>query len=372
MTYTPPGFRYEQATSDDDAQLRALVARNPVPGMIAVAYCREPSFFAACDVAGDQWQVGVCREEATGNVVGLAQRSSRLMYINGEPQRVAYISALRVDSDYQGRGITRGGFAYARQMHEADPLPTITTIIELNKKARAILERPRDPFPHYLDIGRVYTLALTALFRPPRTPLPDVTIKRSKNSNLDAVVAFLNSEATRRQFGYHYTVDDFINGRLRDFDISGLFIAMRGGEIVGTMGYWSQSGFKQTVITGYHPLMRAAKPFYDTWQRVRGGASLPRPGQTLPHSYVTLAAVRDDDAVVFDALLHRVMRLAYDQKDAYMMLGLHEQDPLLSVAQRFPHIAYRSRLYVVTWKEEEQAFYDELDDRIPHIEIATL
>lgn len=363
-------FSYGIATPDEEPQLRALMARNPIPGMIEVTYCREPNYFLGTGIMGDKVEVGVCRKNDT-EVVGIAQRSSRPMYYNGDLQRVGYLSQLRLDSDYWGQGLTREGFRYGKSLHAAgDMRGYITTIIELNAKARAILEKHREPFPFYHDIGRVYTLAL--IVRPTNSIVPPSDITIAPADDFGEVVSYLNQVGSQRQFFYHYAREDIHTGRLHGFSLNDLFVARRDGRIVGTLGYWNQARFKQTVISDYHPALKAVKPLYDAYLRLRGGKSLPAVGEKLAHSYATLCCIQDDNPHIFRVLLSRVYQRAHQNGDAYLMIGMHQRDPLLSLTQAHPHVSYRSRLYACTWDDNDKGFYYELDKRIPHIEITTL
>ena len=53
------------------------------------------------------------------------------------------------------------------------------------------------------------------------------------------------------------------------------------------------------------------------------------------------------------------------------MVGLVAGDPLLPVAREFLHIAYPSRLYTVSFPEEDGQNVP-LDGRVPYVEIAAL
>jgi hypothetical protein len=363
-------FRFELATPEDEPALRRLLARNSIPGSIEIAYCREPNYFIGCEVMGDQYQVGVCRIQS-GEPVGIAMLSSRMMYVNGEVQRIGYLSQLRLEKSYWGRGLTRRGFSYGKTVHEANPAyGYITTIIELNKKARSILETPRDPFPHYKDIGRLCSLALVLR---PITLKPNLPngMKIERGAEAGEIVAFLNERGIRRQFQNYYAVEDFSNGRLYGFDLADCFVVRCEGRIIGTLAYWNQASFKQSIVMGYHQGMQIIKPFYNRYLVWRGARPLPTPGEKIDHVYAIFAAVENDNPAIFVALLAEVFQLAYQRGHAYLMLGLMEQDPLLNAAKAYPHISYRSRLYTVTW-EKDGAFHDKLDRRIPQLEIACL
>ncbi len=60
--------------------------------------------------------------------------------------------------------------------------------------------------------------------------------------------------------------------------------------------------------------------------------------------------------------------LAVKREYAYLMLLLGENDPLLDVAGRYPHIRYNSLLYTFSFREGLKG----LDGRITYVEIATL
>src|SRR5256885_6338965 len=116
------------ATPEDDASIRALLARSPVPGPITVTYRREPNYFAGCDALGPFHQVLVARDRE--EVVGLACRVVRPMFINGEAEQVGYLGQLRVDGPHRGRWFVSRGFSFLRQLHEDGRTAAyITTII---------------------------------------------------------------------------------------------------------------------------------------------------------------------------------------------------------------------------------------------------
>ena len=78
-------FQFELATLDDDQHLRQVLQQTPMPGRISLSLEREPSFFEALAVEGDEHQVIVCRDRLDGKIVGLGTRSVRMRYINGQP-----------------------------------------------------------------------------------------------------------------------------------------------------------------------------------------------------------------------------------------------------------------------------------------------
>jgi hypothetical protein len=102
-----------------------------------------------------------------------------------------------------------------------------------------------------------------------------------------------------------------------------------------------------------------------------GVQPLPAIGEHIRSAYASFICVAHDDPEVFRMLLRQACALAAERGYAYLMLGLAEEDPLLPVAKRFPHIAYHSSLYTACWADAED-FHEQLDGRVPYIEIAAL
>ena len=128
--------------------------------------------------------------------------------------------------------------------------------------------------------------------------------------------------------------------------IRDLVMARREDRIVGVLGLWDQSGYKQTVVQSYADPLRRARPLYNLAARLTGIQPLPGKGQHIRSAYASFVCVEHDDPGIFAALLREVTRLAATRGYAYLMLGLAERDPLLPTARGYPHIAYHSTLYV--------------------------
>ena len=367
-------FSFGLATRDDDPAIRRLLAENPVPGEITVTYEREPDYFLGCGTMGRFWQVLVARHTPTGRIIGLACRATRPMFINGMIEEVGYLGHLRVDKRYRGRWLVAFGMRFFRELHNDGRVSGyMTTIVEENDVARGLLvDRPRPHHAIYREVGQLNALAIIL-----RKPVPLVKtphqIERITDAGLDDVSSFLKAHGRHKNFFPAYEADDFRSGYTMP-DLCGdtdIFVARRHDEIVGVIGLWDQSRFKQTVVQAYSGTMRLARPFYNTMALLRGGPPLPAPGDSIHHIYACPVCVERNDPLIFNALLGYVYNEAVSRKYAYLSIGLDSRDPLLPVAKRYAHIAYLSRVYTVCWDQDGE-FHARLDQRIPYIEIATL
>lgn len=339
-------FTYELAGPQDDLELRSIVRRLPVPGAISLSYQREPNYFEGCAAHGHLCQTVVARRQ--GKVAALACRAARKLYLNGEPTTVGYLGQLRVVPGVNGLPVLLRGFDFFRELHCRSPLEHyLTTIISDNRKARALLvDKPRRSQPRYRSLGEIHCLTFPTRGR----AAPGVGTVDSAERLLD----FLHRHGSRRQF-FPCLTPDSLNGltgpHLEDF------LSTEGG----VLAVWDQTRFKQTVVESYSGGMAWVRPLLNG---LVGG--LPPPGSQLRLGYAACLCLADPEA--FEPLLQTALSRARHRGLDYLVLGLHQSDPLLPRARKWFHIPYRSELFSVSFGEEESRF----DDRVPYLEIATL
>jgi hypothetical protein len=376
-----PRFRFELAGPADDGDLRRILAE-PMGGRIAVAFRREPSFFAAAAVDGRFRQVIACRDLETGQLIGFGVRSVLDRYVNGRPAPVGYLSSLRLLKAYRNLGLIARGYAELRRQH-ADGRAAfyLTTIIEGNAPALRALLGGRAGLPVYHPAGMFHTLVLPLpqharslqlrFRRAPPAP-PGLELRPARQEDSAAILEFLHREGPRRQFFPCYREDDLFQpgGLLRDLRPADVWLAWQGGRLVGILGAWDQHAFKQSVVCGYSPALVWARPLYNAWVKLTGRAPLPPPGQPLTYRSVALAVVRGDDPTVFAALLGAV-RAACGGAAGHLLVGLHGDDPLLAHPALARATRYSAGLYLACWEDGEKARL-EVDRRPPYLELGCL
>ena len=362
----------ELARTDDDPQIRQLLADNSVPGQMALTYEREPGYFLGCSVMGPLCQTLVARHNESGQLVGVATRSVRPLYVNGQCEDVGYIGQLRVDKQHRGRWVVADGFRLFHQLHQ-DGRATgyVTTLIEGNREAEGILvKRARRHYPAYRHVGRLCTVAVI-LRRRRRQPCTRYELRTGAQVDLDDVIKFFALHGAQKQFFPAYTAQDLTGSATLDIEPEDLLVACEGGEVAGVIGLWDQSRYKQTVVRTYSKRLRRMRPYYNIGARLLSAQPLTAIDQPMHMAYASFICVVDNDRDLFRTLLGAASNRAAQRGYAYLLLGLSTEDPLLSVARRTLHIPYFSTLYTVCWPGDE-TFHHELDGRIPYIEIATL
>jgi predicted N-acetyltransferase YhbS len=375
---------FSLATRDDDAGIRRLLATSAMPGRIRVRFEREPDYFAGCEAMGSFTQVLVAKDEQ--RVVGVACRAVQKMFINGVAEDVGYLGQLRVDAAYRGRLLVARGFRRLRELHADGRVQGyITTIVDGNAEAEGVLvRRARSAMPRYRFLDKLFTLAIPVSRRshgahdaPHPNPLP-TAMKPPRG------------EGTRGKEGSRedrnsssFSPPQRGEGARRADEGSPLWLEAHApsrnlfpagepqGEIVavdgGVAALNDQRSYKQTVIDGYAPVLKIARPLYNLVGRIR----LPRPGSTLNHAYVTHFCVAGDEPCIARQLIEELLHAAERRNLDHILLGFTAGDPLLRVARTFRPVEYESSIYTVAWNGEDD-LHDRLDSRPRALDISAL
>lgn len=366
-------FSYELAGPEDDAALRRLLAGNPIPGNMTLTYEREPGYFRGCGTMGRFWQVLVARHGPDGKIAAVLCRATQPRFVNGEVTEVGYLGQLRVDHEFRGRGLVSAGVSALRKLHEDGRVGVyVTALIDGNDETRSILvERLRRYSLIFEEVCPIYNLALI-LRRPMPVPPSPCEVCGGSGASVGEVASFLREHGAAKQFFPVYEEGDFTGGALAlGFGPGDFLLARREGELVGVMGLWDQSGYKQSMVRSYGGFLRWGRPLYDLWARAVGAQPLPPPGNKINFAYASFVCMAENDPDVFGVLLRHVYNLATRRGYAYLMVSLTGADPLLPVLRRYMHISYNSRLYTVRWEGEEGPC-PRIDDRVPYVEPGAL
>jgi hypothetical protein len=249
-------FEFALATNDDERELRQALADCAMDGHISLAFAREPNFFAAAAVDGEFAEVIVARDRARGRIAGMGIRSISPRYVNGHVAPVGYLSGLRVLPAYRRQaGLVARGYRYLKERHGDGRTPYyLTTIAADNAPALRSIAAGRADLPRYEPLGDFLTLAVN-VSRVPRRGRSEgaVTTRLATEADRPATIRYLNEHGPRRQFFPAYREQDLFTdrGMLQKLRPSDIVLATDAGRIVGVLGAWNQSSFKQVIVQRY-------------------------------------------------------------------------------------------------------------------------
>lgn len=361
-----------EACLDDDAQIRAQVRRNSMPGSISLTSDYDPSFFSAIQIEGYEHRVIVA--ESADLIVGVGLMTKRRMYLDGVPSTVGYISSLRTDPAIRSTtAIARGNRIMKRVSDEWADVPFyLCAILQDNPEARRIITSGRAGLPPCMELGTMYSAAIPLIKRRPLRPVGGIRIVRGSIVGADRIVVFLNRVGRGKQFFPVYTVDDLTSddGILKDLQLDDFYVALEGDKILGVTACWNQLAFRRMVVTGYAGYARRLRPLLAPLAGALHLAPMPNPGEPLRNVYAACIAIEGDNPQVFRLLLNAILHNEYNTGKTFLVAGLMEGDPLLPALKRYLHFPTRTDIFAMGWNGLEAA--SRLDGRPPYLELAGL
>mgnify|MGYP001603560316 FL=1 len=359
------------ARQTDDEALKELLRDMPMPGDISIAFGREPSFFRSACVEVKDTAVFVGRTQEN-EIIGMGTRSEKHGYVNGQLVCFGYLSDLRLKPEYRSLSLLGRGFRLFKEVHSSrDAKLYLATITDENIRAEKVLLSGRGGLPSFRDHGELRTFVLRpAQFRGDLGEKP-FAIRRANESDVQALLRFLNKNGPKRQFFPMYEADDFVCGLLQGLKMEDVFLAIKNEEIIGSLGFWDQSSYKQNIVHRYSRRLKNVRWVFNAHAFLVGRPLLAKENTILAVRTGAICCVKDDDKNVLRALLRHGLAEPRFKKIHFVVLSFHEKDPLIEVVEGFRHFVYRSRLYVIHW-EDGKAAHEALDGRVPYVELGGL
>lgn len=352
--------------------LRRLVASASMPGLPRLSYRREPDFWQGLAVQGESSQTVVCEED--GQVAGMALRSLRRSYVNGEPRTLGYLSGLRLHPSVRNGTALARGYSFIKQLHADGQAPAyLSTVMHGNDRAEAALLSGRAGLPTYRAWGAYQVHALRPV-RAAGSPAPESALRvvRAVDLGADPVTEFWQAEGPRRQFFPCWKAADLGTPLARGLTLEGLLVAVRDGAVVGTLALWDQQDFRQLWVEPYGALLGTLRGGVNAGLGILGLPGLPPPNAAMNAVLAACLLCRDDDPGILAVLLDAALdRLALEGRHS-LLLGLHERDPLLVALRGRRSWTQTSQLFVVHWDDGNDLVAGLDRARVPYLELGAL
>jgi hypothetical protein len=356
--------------------MRRLLRENPMPGQISLSFEREPDYFIGAGIEGPFHQTIIGRDQQRGEIVGMASRAVRQVYLNGRPQSVGYLSQFRLKPDYRAmRRLLGGAFEFLRTLDQDGRTPFyLASIIADNNPARRLLTAGLPGWPCFQPYHPWHTLAITC--RRQRNPLAlpaGLRLIRGQAELQEGILDCLARNGSQQQFAPVWSRELLFNSRhTPDLKPEDFFLVIEGERVRGCLALWDQNRFKQTVVRGYSGLFKRWRWAINLGARLWGWPHLPAPHSPFHFAFASHLAIDHDRVDLFGPLLRAVYNEAASRGYSYFMFGLNESHPAFSLVRTtYRYIDYRSQLYLVNWPDSPVP-RPQLEARPPGVEIAVM
>ena len=357
-----------RAEKEDSLDLCKILAETPMEGSVCLTQDRRPDYFHGAAVQCEQPEIYVSKQNTTSKIAGVFSAGSRRVFVNGQIQKLRYLSDLRITPGQRSGLMLARGFRFLRNEILENGEFAQTLVISENAKALDILTSHRRGLPKYFPNGE-YDFYLISL-RQFHFGSSQLQVRKASTRDIPAMQAFFDREAPHKQF---FPVYDFTelsqNNYYRDAKLEDFFLAFDGEELIGLLGAWDQGNYKKTHVRGYGGHLRWLRPWLNAVSRLQGGIELPAPGTLQRTLYLHCAVCRENDPSTLTALLRAVQCGFAGQDYHHAALGLDRHDPLREALAGCRTMNFAGRHFLVSFGADPRP---NLDDKVFYFEAARI
>jgi hypothetical protein len=318
-------------------------------GVISLRIDREPDFFRLLTLRGPG---KVFVAIANHGIVGCVSVSYRAAFIDGQRQTVGYIDDLKVHPAWRG---SRVGLKLAQTVTQYFTTQNVEVyyclVADGNANVLPFL-RARLGLPVFVSLGKLLVYGLFPSLLPVFNQ--SYELRLASPSDYPEVCQLGNAFNTPYQFASPLTVRALPGGATPVDIPTRLFTAHQDGRLRATLGTCDMSTVKQNVVIGLPRLLRT---LVDTLRLVSQAVplwTLPRVGQAMRLLYLQHLAYQEGHHGALRQLLQHIRHEAFRQQYAFVVLGLHERDPVRALVRRLPKLTFVSHGFVMSVSQNRE------------------
>lgn len=328
-----------QASAADNDELIALTRMTPMDGAISLRIDREPDFFALLRLRGKSKVFVAVRGP---QVIGCISAALRTAYISGVPETIAYIGDMKVHPSFSGSLV-------AVRLIKALEADLRLNGIDLcfcvaadgNHRVMPLFEG-RLGMPRWVRLGRFLVDGLVP--SPFTSHSKYYSIHAAQAADMPAITTLLDRFHRTRQFAPQLAESEIaqtLSNRPEE-PFPRTFVARRGQLVVATLTLCDTTPLKRNVLLNAPVPLKAALTLLRIVAAPFSGFRVPRMGQALRLLTSRYAACQDGHHPALEALLALARAEAFRHGFSFLMLGLHESDPLRSLVRGIPRFTFSS------------------------------
>ena len=345
-------YSIEIAKKSDDTDLREVLRRTQMKGDISLSFETNPSFFKSISILGEKQTVLSIRENKKNQIIGFLIRSTKNVFINGKIQKVGYLSSIRLLEEHRGgRLLIQGNKELKKLLEKSKEEINFTTIIEDNMYARKVIAKSRAGLPNYMPIGINRTFAIKPIKKSRHQSSKNITIQKGIDGfSIMEIIKFINYHGSKKNFFPVCSKKLFQENMLEDFYAKDLYIAYKDKKILGVIGTWDQSKFKQTIVKGLstkYKVLRIINNYILT--HIINTPIISNVNEKINALYLNFIAIDNNDTNIFSSLIDNISIQNAEKSYNYLLIGIDKNDPLCKSMSKFRSFTYNAIIYIVDY-----------------------
>ena len=306
---------------------------------ISLRIDRDPDFFALLRLRGvSKVFVAVRGRE----VVGCISAAFRTAYLSGIPELVAYIGDMKIHPRFSGSRISiRLLIALRADLHQSGVDVCFCVAADGNQRVLPMFEG-RLGLPRWHSVGRFLVDGL--LPNPYHSRSKHYVLEAAQRTDVSAISLMLDRFHKSRQFAPQLQEDEIAAALFPNPEVpfSKTFVARFEQRIVATITLCDIGPLKRNVFLNAPGALKAALALLRLAAMPFRGFRIPRRGEALRLLNVRHLACEQGHEASLPLLVSLARAEAFRDRFTFLMLGLHERDPLRNLVRRIPRLTFSS------------------------------
>ena len=312
--------------SDNDG-IRSIFESGSFAGGMNIQFLRGKLPLSSFEADGDKAHILVAEDTRENRLIAVGGAVVRTEYLNGVPEKCAYLTGLKVHHDYRGRlSFIPHAYGIMGALIQ-DCAAAYTTILDGNISVIKMFEKRRKNMPEYHYVGHYTTFCLG---RGKRL----MQVEKNQTEDFDALMK-----------GYYSCKaltpcrTDYAGFGKRDF----YSVRDEHGQIAACCFIGDQSATKYYKMCSYGGVYKLASHLPTA---LLGYPRFPKSGETIRNGVISYLYVRNNDPTLCRRFL---LSAAYERGFPMLLWGGFDSDPLSNAVSKMKAVKYGSRLYEVLW-----------------------
>jgi hypothetical protein len=327
------------AEKADNEGLLALSRITPMAGAISLRIDRDPDFFALLRLRGKSKVFVAVRGR---EVVGCISTASRTAYLSGVPETIAYIGDMKIHPGFSGSRISmRLLTALRADLHRSGIDVCFCVAADGNHRVLPLFEG-RLGLPRWSSLGRFLVDGL--LPSPFHSGSKSYVVEAAQRTDVSAISLLLDRFHKSRQFAPQLLEDEVTAAMFASPEVpfSKTFVARSGQRIVAAITLCDIGPVKRNVFLNAPSALKSALALLRLAATPFRGFQVPKRGEALRLLNVRHLVCEEGHEASLPVLLSLARAEAFRHRFTFLMLGLHERDPLRSLVRRIPRLTFSS------------------------------
>ncbi|MEE1282115.1 MAG: hypothetical protein UHK60_07695 [Acutalibacteraceae bacterium] len=331
MNFQNDRYTLKFPDSSDNEGIRRIFEDNTFKGGLSVQYLRGSSPYESFKADGDYAKILVIIDNNAKRTVAVGGAIERMEYLNGKPEKCAYLTGLKIHPDYRNK-ISFIAKAYKFLYEEiSDCKYYYSTILDDNKGAISMLEKKHRNMPEYRYLGHYTTYCFHG----------GKKFFTLEKNNLEGLEALMKSHFSQHSLT---PVDYNCNG----FGKKTFYSIRENGKIIACCFVGNQQTNKQYKMSSYDGVYKLLSKLPT---KLFGYPKFPKANSIINHGVISYLYVKNNDKKLCKKFLRSV---AAASDFSLLLWGGFENNPLCTALDSMKTIHYGSRLYSIIWDKSPE------------------